>query len=80
MALVLAVISFSTIWGSRLKLCTSISIKTGLAPSIITVFAVATKEKGVVITSSPVPTPAAWSAQCRAAVPEFTAIAYAVPQ
>ena len=43
----------------------------GVAPQCSMTFAVATKVSGVVITSSPGPTPRALSARCNAAVPEF---------
>src|SRR3989344_8768917 len=56
------------------------SINTGFAPVKIIAFAVAKKVKGVVITSSPEPMPAALSAVIRALVPLSVAIAYFVPQ
>ena len=53
----------------------SISTKTGLAPTNSGALALATKEKGVVMTSSPASTPAAIMAQCSPAVPDDTPIA-----
>src|SRR4051812_23402595 len=50
------------------------SAKTGVAPAWTMTFAVAGHVIGVVITSSPGPTPSASSARCIAAVPEATAI------
>ena len=50
----------------------STSTKTGTAPTWVMTFAVATNVSGVVITSSPGPTPAAIRARCSAAVAEFT--------
>ena len=49
------------------------STKTGVAPVWTITFAVAGQVIGVVITSSPGPTPSATSARCIAAVPEATA-------
>ena len=52
------------------------STKTGFAPVETTAFAVATKVKDGIRTSSPCLISNAYSAACKAAVPEFTAIAY----
>ena len=49
------------------------SAKTGVAPAWTITFAVAGQVMGVVITSSPGPTPTASSARCSAAVPDATA-------
>ena len=49
------------------------SQKTGVAPQCSITFAVAGHVIGLVITSSPGPTPSASSARCIAAVPEDTA-------
>ena len=49
------------------------SQKTGVAPQCSITFAVAGHVIGLVITSSPGPTPTASSARCIAAVPEETA-------
>ena len=65
--------------GLMLPVCRSTSAKTGVAPAWMIVFAVAQKVSGVVMTSSPGPTPAASSDRCRAAVHEFTATAYGAP-
>ena len=53
------------------------STNTGLAPTYRMQLAEATKEKGVVMTSCPGPTPAAIIAQCSPAVPDETADARA---
>src|SRR5215218_9239785 len=55
------------------------SANTGRAPVWTTTFAVAGHVSGVVITSSPGPTPSASSDRCIAAVPEETAIAWRAP-
>jgi hypothetical protein len=55
------------------------SAKTGVAPQWTMVFRVATKVKGVVITSSPGPTPRASNATCRPAVAEETGTAKRPP-
>ena len=56
------------------------STRTGRAPNISIGLIVAIKLYGVVITSSPSPTPAAYKAQWIAAVPLFTAKACFTPQ
>ena len=58
-----------------LKLLGSTSAKTGFAPTLLIDSAVAKKEKGVVMTSSPSPMPNALSPITKASVPEFTPIA-----
>ena len=55
------------------------SANTGVAPVWTITFAVAGHVIGVVITSSPGPTPSATSARCIAAVPEETASACFAP-
>ena len=55
------------------------SAKTGVAPVWTITFAVAGQVIGVVITSSPGPTPSATSARCIAAVPDATASACFAP-
>jgi hypothetical protein len=67
------VIAASTAAGSRLSVCESTSAKTGVAPSYSAQFAEATKEKGVVTTSSPGPTPARRIPRWSPAVPLETA-------
>src|SRR3989344_7165854 len=58
MAFVLGVISFSIFVSSILQVLRRISQKMGLAPTARSIFVVATKVFGVVITSSPVVSPA----------------------
>ncbi len=58
---------------SMLRSSSRTSQKTGVAPQCSITFAVAGQVIGVVITSSPGPTPTASSARCSAAVPEVTA-------
>jgi hypothetical protein len=70
MAFVFGVIAAATWSRSRLKVRGSMSTNTGLAPHISTVEAVATKVKGVVMTSSPGPRPIARRAISSASVPE----------
>jgi hypothetical protein len=72
-AFVAGVIAASTAAGSRLSVRGSMSANTGLAPSYSAQFAEATKEKGVVTTSSPGPIPASRMHRCRPAVPLETA-------
>ena len=54
----------------------SISAYTGVASEYKIEFEVAANVNGVVITSSPLSTPAATSAVCNAVVPELVAIPY----
>ena len=72
MARVRSVIRLSTSVGSRLPVSASMSANTGTAPQYEIDQAVEIHEKGVVMTSSPGPTPAAKRARWRAAVPELT--------
>src|SRR6202050_2057809 len=65
--------------GSRLSVTGSMSANTGRARSYSAALADATNEKGLVITSSPSPTPAERSARCRPAVPLLTALASGAP-
>ena len=78
-AFVRSVIAAPTSVGSRLKLPSSMSTKTGLAPRRAMHPPVAKKENGVVITSSPGPTSSAMSATSSASVPLETPIACGVP-
>src|SRR3989344_1505295 len=78
-ALVFLVIFSSIFFGSILKVRGSTSTKIGVAPTYNIQLADATKENGVVITSSPRPMPAATMARCRPAVPLETVQAYFVP-
>ena len=61
--------------GSMFRSLSRTSAKTGVAPVWTITFAVAGHVIGVVITSSPGPTPSATSARCSAAVPDVTASA-----
>ena len=78
-AFVASVMAASTFSGSRLKSNGSTSTKTGVAPHARMLVAVAMKLNGVVMTSSPGPTPCACSATMSAAVPLFTPIACFAP-
>src|SRR5215213_6416427 len=78
-ARVRSVIASSTALTSRLSVRGSTSAKTGTAPSTMKQFAVATKEIGDVITSSPRPRPAMWQSRWRPAVPLETAAANGAP-
>ena len=71
-AFVFGVIFVSTSCGEIFIVIGSISAKTGLAPAWIMALMVAQKVSGVVITSSPGPTPAANMLRCKAAVQEFS--------
>ena len=71
MALVREVIFFETFAGSRFSVSAETSANTGVAPWYKTQLAVAQKVIGVVIASSPAPSPAANAAPCKAAVPEL---------
>ena len=79
-ALVRGVIAAASLRGSRLKSRGSMSTNTGRAPSRWITPAVAKKVNGVVITSSPGPTPSAISAASSASVPEETATARFTPR
>ena len=65
--------------GSMLRSSSFTSTKTGVAPAWTITFAVAGHVIGVVITSSPGPTPSASSDRCSAAVPLESAIACFAP-
>src|SRR5215207_118997 len=78
-ARVCGVIAASTADGSRLSVDASTSANTGVAPSRMKQFAVATNEIGDVITSSPSPRPKPWQRRCRPAVPLVTVTAYGAP-
>ena len=79
MALVRGVIAASRRSASRLSVSGSTSTSTGRPPRCSTTDAVAENVIGLVITSSPGPTPAASSARCSAAVHELTASACGAP-
>src|SRR5580698_9047488 len=72
-ARVLCVTAFSSRSRSIVRVAESMSTKTGLAPTSRTTLLVATHERGVVITSSPCPTPAIRSAISIVQVPELNA-------
>ena len=74
-ALVLFVTAFSTSSGEILYVSRFMSTKTGFAPVMTTTSAVETNVKLGRITSSPFLSSAATIAECKAAVPVFTAIA-----
>jgi hypothetical protein len=63
-----------------LKVRSSMSTKTGVAPTLLMLSAVAKKLKGVVMTSSPGPMPRARRPMTRASVPELTPMACLVPR
>ena len=65
--------------GSRFPVARSTSTNTGRAPRCTMTFAVEHQVYGVVITSSPGPTPSTCSARCSAEVHEFTATAWRTP-
>ena len=65
--------------GSRPSVSSSMSTKTGVAPSNSRQLLLATKLKGVVITSSPGPMPRARTARCSPAVPLLTAMPWRRP-
>ena len=71
-ARVRGVMASSTFSGSRLSVSGSMSTNTGTAPSKSRTLDEATKLKGVVITSSPGPSPSARTARCKALVPLLT--------
>ena len=62
-----------------LKVAGSMSTKTGVAPTREMAPAVAKKEKGVVMTSSPGPMSSAMSATSSASVPDDTPIPWMLP-
>src|SRR5690606_5562551 len=78
-ARVLPVTAAAAAPGSRFWVERSMSAKTGVAPVCTTVLAVAQNVSGVVITSSPGPSPDARSDKWSAAVQEFTATACVAP-
>src|SRR5918996_1284570 len=78
-AFVRGVIAASTAAGSRLRVFRSTSAKTGVAPSYSTQLEEATKEKGVVTTSSPGPMPARRTQRWSPAVPLETAAVWGAP-
>ena len=78
-AFVRGVTSSATRSGSMFRSESRTSAKTGVAPVWTITFAVAGHVIGVVITSSPGPTPSATSARCIAAVPDETASACFAP-
>src|SRR3982074_2495838 len=80
MTLVRLVIFSDTDFGSRFKVQPSTSANTTFAPRAAAAFAVEIQLIGVVMTSSPGPTPAAINARESPAVAEETARPYLVPQ
>ena len=77
--MVLGLILSETERGERFKVTGSTSAKTGLAPVRLIANAVKVAVMGLVITSSPTPTPSERSASVIASVPEATPTACAVP-
>src|SRR5690349_18533779 len=75
MAFVRGVIFASTCERSILNVSSSMSTRTGVAPTYRIALMVAANVNGVVMTSSPGPMPLASSAMCNAVVPEETAMA-----
>lgn len=71
MAFVRGVMAASIRATSMFWVCSTTSTNTGFAPTCAMTLVVAVNVSGVVITSSPGPTPAPISARCRAAVAEF---------
>src|SRR5690348_622259 len=80
MARVRGVTAERTAAGSRLSVSGSTSTSTGRAPTCSITFTEAVKVRGVVITSSPGPTPSVASAVWRPAVHELSASAAGVPR
>jgi len=80
MALVFLVILFWMSLGDMLNVFSSISAKTGLAPTKRGALVVAANVNTGTITSSLGPVPSARIAKCKAAVQLFTAIACFVPR
>src|SRR5207247_1367681 len=75
MARVCGVIAARTAAGSMFRVSGSTSTSTGRAPTCSITFTEAVKVSGVVMTSSPAPTPSVASAVCRPAVHELRASA-----
>src|SRR5216117_2881027 len=80
MALVLHDTAASTAAGERLSVSGSTSTSTGRAPTCSITLTEAVNVSGVVITSSPGPTPSVASAVCRPAVQELSASALGAPR
>src|ERR1700755_3668277 len=78
-ARVRGVIARSAAVGSRLRVPGSTSANTGVAPQCQTALAVAMNDSDGTMTSSPGPTPDAYSARCSAVVQFVVAIACAAP-
>src|ERR1700687_4231270 len=78
-ACVRAEIFLDTSPGSRFNVSGETSTNTGVAPWYKMQLAVAQKVMGVVIASSPGPSPAANAAPCNAAVPELKLTPYFAP-
>ena len=78
-ALVLSLIAASIRSARMLKVRSSMSTKTGVAPSSAILSAVAMKLNGVVITSSPGPISSAINASSRASVPLATETQWPTP-
>ena len=79
-ALVRGVIRFSTAAGERVKVSSVMSANMGTALFTTTAVAVAVIVQGVVMTSSPGPTPAAPTAAISPLVAEFTLTACRTPK
>ncbi|MBK8940565.1 MAG: hypothetical protein IPM79_23870 [Polyangiaceae bacterium] len=79
MARVLSVMAARTALGSRLYVSGSMSAKTGVAPTRRIAPAVAKKDSGVVMTSSPAPSSSAMSETSSASEPDDTPIACSTP-
>ena len=79
-AFVRSVIAASIRAGSIVNVTGSMSTKTGTAPTLLMDSGVAKNVNGVVMTSSPGPTPSARSPITSASVPEFTPIACFTPR
>src|SRR5205807_527743 len=75
MARVCGVMAARTAAGSMFRVSGSTSTSTGRAPTCSITFTEAVKVSGVVMTSSPAPTPSVASAVCRPAVHELSASA-----
>ena len=78
-AFVLSVIFSSAFAGQSCHVSGLMSANTGRAPQYSAQFADAANVIGVVMTSSPAPTPAARQAMCSAAVPLLQSTAYFAP-
>jgi hypothetical protein len=79
-ALVFGVTAAAIFAGSMLRVAGSTSANTGVAPTSRITLAVATQVSGVVMTSSPGPTPASRRATSSVAVPELKARTVRPPQ